>query len=113
VVEIAVQKVLQIKLLNPRGAKQLTVDLEYLQKVTDALGAEATPADGTATSAVGAAAAVARLGEILDALGNLAAKQLRKRESIAKGIDFKEEPREGPALNWRSEKALRAALGLV
>lgn len=113
VVDIAVQKVLQIKLLNPRGARQLTVDLEYLQKVTDALGAETTSAEGLSAPVAGAGAAAARLGEILDALTSLAARQLRKRECIAKGIDFKEEPREGAPLNWRSEQALRSALDLT
>merc|ERR1712060_116347 len=105
--------VLHIKTLNPRGARQLAVDLEYLQKVTDALGAEASPTEGVSTSVAGTAAATARLGEILEALSSLAAKQLRKRECVAKGIEFKEEARDGPPLNWRSEQALRSALGLI
>merc|ERR1712060_660200 len=105
--------VLQIKAISPHGARQLAVDLEYLQKVTDALGTESAPADGSFTPAVGTAAAVARLGEVLDALGNLAAKQLRKRECLSKGIEFKEEPHEGPPLHRRSEQALRSALGLI
>lgn len=108
VVETTTQKVLQIKQLTPLGAQQLITDLEYLQKVTDALGsgAASSGAEGTAGDAA------AKLGEILATLRYLAEQQQRQRESAARGEALSEAPRAGPALPRRAERALRAALGL-
>jgi len=104
VVEAVVQKVMQIKTLSIVGAQQLAVDLEYFQKVTDALG-NSEESGGTAGSQQ-------QLPELLEALNFLIAQQKRKLECATKGVTFSEEAREGAPLSRRFERMLRAALGL-
>mmetsp|Transcript_120625 Transcript_120625/g.303240 ORF Transcript_120625/g.303240 Transcript_120625/m.303240 type:complete len:506 (+) Transcript_120625:914-2431(+) len=116
VVETATQKIVQIRQLSPLGAQQLIADLEYLHKVTEALGSAGSPsAEGASEgSAVGAAGSAAtKLGEILGALRFLAAQQWRQRECAARGEAFIEAPREGVPAPRRTERSLRAALGLA
>merc|ERR1712232_1313856 len=71
VLDTTLQKALQIKSLEAPGAQQLMADLEYLQKVTEALGSGAAAAEG----AKGGVAA--ELKEFIDALSHLTRQSLR------------------------------------
>jgi len=106
VVEAVIQQVLQIRKLTLRGAEQLVVDLEYVQKVTDALGS------GSAAGPAAPGDTPSSLSELLDALGFLAAQQRRKQECATSGEQFVEAPREGNPLGRRFERPLRSAFGL-
>ncbi|CAJ1410396.1 unnamed protein product [Effrenium voratum] len=97
-VDVVVEKVLHIKQLSAAGAQQLSVDLEYLRKVPDALG-----------STGGTEAAATRLRELLETVEFLAAQQRRKKECAAQGTAFVEESR---AIARWAERPLRAAMGL-
>merc|ERR1711933_591124 len=102
-VETITARVLLIRRLSPLGVQQLITDLEYLRKVTDALGSGAAASPGGSETPSGDAAV--KLGEVLAALGYLAAQQRRYRELAAKGEEksFVEAPREGPAFPRRTE----------
>jgi len=113
IVETVTQKVLNIRQLTPNGAQQLIADLEYLHKVTEALGSDSSGSPSPSAAGGAAAGAAWRLGETLGALGFLAAQQRRQQECAAKGEAFIEAPREGTPAPRRVEKALRAALGLA
>jgi hypothetical protein len=108
VLDATLQKALQIKSLSSLGSQQLLADLEYLQKVTEALGS------GSATPAVAersAGGAASELQEFLEVLSQFSRQQVRLQECAAKGQAFTEEPRDGPPLNRRYERCLRAAMG--
>jgi len=108
VVEVTLQKAMQIKQLGNLGAQQLAADLEYLQKVTQALGSGA-PAQASGSSEGGADA----LADFLQALEHLSKQRQRQLECAAKGETFAEEIWQGALpLNRRFERNLRAALGL-
>jgi len=76
VVDIMVQKVLLIKKLSPAGAQQLIVDLEYLQKVIDALS---SGCEGTAE--------LKELKELLDTLGPLLGREGCESSSVNRRFD--------------------------
>eukprot|EP00930_Biecheleria_cincta_P040940 TRINITY_DN28035_c0_g1_i1.p1 TRINITY_DN28035_c0_g1~~TRINITY_DN28035_c0_g1_i1.p1 ORF type:complete len:805 (+),score=210.63 TRINITY_DN28035_c0_g1_i1:23-2437(+) len=114
VVDAAVQKVLQIKQLSPCGAEQLAVDLEYLRKVTDALGnsgAGAAAPEAGAQIVLGAGAGGMQLQELLQAVAFLGPQLRRKKEAAAKGEPFIEEACPNTLSRW-AERPLRLALGL-
>eukprot|EP00971_Amphidinium_carterae_P279988 5558144-Amphidinium_carterae.1 len=102
VVETAVQKVVQIRHLSPAGAQQLAVDVEYLQKVADALG--------TGDVSGGTDCKAAReLTKLLETLSFLANQQRRQLECARRGDSFVEERLQAPT---RFERPLRVAMGL-
>lgn len=74
--DIMVQKVLLIKKLSPAGAQQLIVDLEYLQKVIDALS---SGCEGTAE--------LKELKELLDTLGPLLGREGCESSSVNRRFD--------------------------
>jgi hypothetical protein len=110
VVEATVQQALQIRRLTLRGAEQLTVDLEYVQKVTDALGSSGGA--GPAADTSGIDNKPSPLADFLEVLGFLLAQLRRKQECTAKGEAFVEESRDSSAPGRRYERLLRAILGL-
>jgi len=99
-VDVVVDKVLQIKELSPAGASQLAVDLEYLRKVPDALGASTAGTDGPAL----------RLKDLLETVEYLANQQRRKKECAEQGVNFVEESRSNRSA---AERPLRTAMGLA
>lgn len=98
VVNLALQKALQIRQLSVTGAQQLLVDLEYVERsITAFVGGDASQA-------------VVQLGEFLQALRFLSAQQRRQQECTSKGQPFV--PEASPELNRRFERMLRVAVGL-
>jgi hypothetical protein len=110
VLGITLQKALQIKSLNVVGAQQLLADLEYLQKVTEALGsggAAASIDDGSVAAGI-----AAELKEFIEALSHFTRQLLHQHECSLRNQPFTEEVREGAPLNRRFERILRATMNL-
>eukprot|EP00929_Paragymnodinium_shiwhaense_P051567 TRINITY_DN25930_c0_g2_i1.p1 TRINITY_DN25930_c0_g2~~TRINITY_DN25930_c0_g2_i1.p1 ORF type:complete len:508 (+),score=162.21 TRINITY_DN25930_c0_g2_i1:94-1524(+) len=114
VVETAVQQALLIKKMTLLGAEQLIVDMEYVQKVTDALGHND---DGTGDVGnlgalpLAAAAPKNSLAEFLQAMTFLSSQLKKRQECTARGEAYAEDDAV-PGLSRRFERPLRAALGL-
>lgn len=104
VAEVTVQKALQIERLTILGAKQVVADLEYVQKVTEALGG------GAGVESPGEHGA--ELRAFLEAMGYLLVQWQKQQECAAKGTQYVEELREGPAaLQRKFERVLKGILG--
>jgi len=112
VVEAVVQQALQIKKLSVKGADQLVMDLEYVQKVTDALGSSASGSAPPGVVDPSTGVPPGSLAEFLEALVYLMAQQRRRQECAASGEAFAEAPRVGAPLSRRFERPLRTTLGL-
>jgi hypothetical protein len=89
----------------------LLADLEYLQKVTEALGSGAAAA-ANPEGVREAGTAAAELKEFIDALSHFSKQLGRLHECNLSGKPFTEEPREGAPLNRRFERVLRTSMNL-
>lgn len=104
VADVTVQKALQIERLTILGAKQVVADLEYVQKVTEALG-------GAGVESLGEHGA--ELRAFLEAVRYLLAQWQKQQDCATKGTQYVEELREGPSAHQRKfERMLKGVLGL-